>query len=312
MKRIFSSLGLLGILLITLGIPTYAEGNSLIITVDHNAGLVGEEVTVNIAGNNLTDIAGADLVITYDSSKLEFIEKTISIRDVIDIQLHRDDNNDLMDEDGMIKILFGLNKDAELLQGDVHIARIKFKNIDIGSASIGFGSTSQLVKETNNGTIDYAYTNPQLSDNLTVDISKLAKLSGVITGSDHYEMAGAIILLKKDGVEVHSSILELEGLYEFKNLEDGTYTIEVFHPGYETYTQELLVLNGEDEESNMILNRINVDTDRNGGIELEDLVFVARRFGLSSGDTGWSSDADVNGDQVIDMLDLVQITRLLQ
>lgn len=313
MKRIAGIIGIICIIFLLLALPAFAEGSSLILNVTGEQHLLGEQITVEVVGKALTDIAGADIGIIFDSSKLELIEKMIPITDAINIQNHHGDNIGLKDETNKTKIIFGLNRGAVLLNADKILATLTFRTIDKGQADIGFSPESRLIKETNNaGILDYLYIQPQLPEELTISIIKRAKIWGKITGSDAYDMSGAEIKLFKHDVQQASIIIDSEGSYDFTGIEDGNYTMKVTLPGYEAFTQNIVVAGGVDMVCDMILQRIPADADRNGIIELEDLVFVARRFGLSIGDAGWNADADITKDGIVNMLDFVTITRRIQ
>ncbi len=309
MRRILHIIWVVCIVFIGLFSPVYAEENSLSIVVNNNECLVGEEVIVEIIANEF-DMAGADIEISYDSKKLQLIEKNIFVENTINIQDYSGQNLDIKDSEGVTKILFGLNKDSSLLQGQHTLASIVFKATETGQASIGFNS-SQLAREILVGEKrDYIYTDPQLSQSLTININKLGEISGVIEGSDNYSMEGAVITLKKDGVQETATLENSE--YNFTALEDGIYSLEVSLSGYEIYAKEITVKNGADQVVNILLDRIIRDANRDGVIGLEDLVAVASKFGLTNEAVNWNSDLDINGDGTIDILDLVNITRFLQ
>lgn len=313
MKRILGIIGIVCTIFLLVTLPAFAEGSSLTLNITGEQHLLGEQITVEVVGKALTDIAGADIGIIFDSSKLELMEKMIPITDAINIQNHHGDNISLKDEKNKTKIIFGLNKDGVLLNNDKILATLIFRAIDKGQAVIGFSPESKLIKETNNvGTLDYMHIQPQLPADLTISIIKRAKISGKITGSDAYDISGAEIKLFKDGVQQASTIVDSEGSYDFTGIEDGNYTMKATLAGYEAFTQDIAVTGGVDVVFDMILQRILADADRNGIIELEDLVFVARRFGLSVGDTGWNVDADITRDGTVNMLDFVNITRSIQ
>jgi|GEM_PF-3175996 len=298
-------------------LPAYAQDHSLSISVSQDACLLGEEITVEVIGSDLDDIAGADIGLSYDHTKLELLDKAIQVNgsNIIDIQLYNENIDRLQDQNGIGRIIFGLRKNAVLMNElQKTLAVFTFKAIDIGQAEIGLISGSQLIQETNNqGVIDYSFSNPQLPlENLSVQIVKKAGVFGAISSSDGYTTAGTEVKLSKDGMEPITAAVDADGNYEFSNMEDGTYTLTVTLPGYETSTQEITVTEGQDEQRNVTLQRIIKDADRNGIVELEDLVFVASRFGLGEGELGWNSDADINQDGVIDMLDILFISRELE
>jgi Ca2+-binding EF-hand superfamily protein len=54
------------------------------------------------------------------------------------------------------------------------------------------------------------------------------------------------------------------------------------------------------------------DINNDGKVDLADLVLVARHYGTSLGDPGYSYLYDLNGDGRIDLLDLAAVARAIQ
>jgi len=58
----------------------------------------------------------------------------------------------------------------------------------------------------------------------------------------------------------------------------------------------------------LLLDSLDADMNRDGVVDLYDLVIVARAMGSTPGSDGWLLHADVNGDRVVCMLDLAEVS----
>lgn len=308
MKKTIKLTGVVFSILLLLTIPSFAQENSLHISVNNDNCMVGDEIILSIMGDELWDIAGVDIEIIYDSTMLELVEKEIPVLNSIDIQEYKGDNPDLEDSHGAVKILFGLTEGTDLLDNQQILANISFKALDTGETTVSIDENSQLIQETHTEE-NYKYTNPQPAQSLEITISKLGKIWGNINLSDAYTEEDITINLIKDGSLESSFNVDETGAYEFLGLEDGEYSLEVDLLGYEKATHDVNITDGEDIELNITLVRIKSDANRDGEVDLEDLVFVARRYGMDNENPSWNVDADINGDNTVDTLDLINITR---
>jgi N-acetylmuramoyl-L-alanine amidase len=64
-----------------------------------------------------------------------------------------------------------------------------------------------------------------------------------------------------------------------------------------------------------ILDYLNIgreDTDLDGRVDVRDLAAVASKYNLKQGATGWSEAADLNHDKIVDLYDLIMVSKLMK
>lgn len=59
--------------------------------------------------------------------------------------------------------------------------------------------------------------------------------------------------------------------------------------------------------SHQVLVTFKTDLNRDGKVDLQDLVIIAAAYGSKPGDPNWNAMADVNGDGKVDLIDLVMV-----
>lgn len=307
-KRLSLSI-LVIILILSTGITAHGAEPALELRVSGGSVLLGENIEVEIVATNPVDLAGGEIILSYDNTLLDFNLKTINLTNgtYIDLQGY---GYDLTDADGSVSIAFGLRKDKPLLNAEVSIATISFTASAIGNTEFSINE-SKLVKGDGSGGYVYETISLPVTSN-SINIFKKGSISGTITLSDGSNPLGSIITLNPLIGEAQTAALDSDGAYSFAGLDDGTYTLSVSINGYLEGGGSATITTGSDEIVNIALIRVKEDVNRDGAIGLEDLVAVGNSFGLSVGDTEFNVDADVNDDNIIDLLDLTYITRKIQ
>lgn len=88
-------------------------------------------------------------------------------------------------------------------------------------------------------------------------------------------------------------------------IPDGTYTVTALMPGYlPTQKVEVTLVNGGPITLSDAV-AVSGDVDASGAIDSSDLTIVGGVFGLGSGAPGFDARADVNGDGLVNIIDLV-------
>ncbi len=313
MKKRASIVVILITLLININTVHGAEP-SISINICSNEVLVGENLIVEIIGSQIDDIAGGYIILNYDENKLSFDNRTINIdsNDYIDLQF---EGTSLEDEDGRTKIVFGLKKDADLIGdsegNDIVIAILEYTALHTGECTLNLDPLSKLVKS--NGAGEYTYENININNGSTLLIYKLGSISGTIALEDNYIPSHEFIHLLKDGEIIETSGIDSEGRYSFNNLENGYYTLSIDIPGYIKIPDvNISLTNYGNVVQDFSLDRIEEDVNRDGIIDLADLVIIGGKFDLTKGDKGFIEDADINDDNIIDLLDLIYVTSKIQ
>ncbi len=148
---------------------------------------------------------------------------------------------------------------------------------------------------------------------ITVDISVpgtvvVSEMVGCITGSvelqGRYDHSGATVIAEKDGVVVASATTDTDGNFTLENLAPDTYEVYASMYGYldSLKGSGVQVVAGPctDVGATKLLGGdvAPQDPEPNNAIDISDIAYIAFRF------RGADLSADVNGDSVVNILDL--------
>lgn len=316
MKKLFIGL-IIGLCLWNQVYFASAEGASLEITTDKDELNVHARVHAYILAKDIEQTAGADIFLYYDPSKLKLISKNIefSEEEYIDIQDHI---AEIADEDGTVRIAFGLKKNVLLLAGhEKRLGTLVFEAIERGDTQIIVGGESRLVEEvTTEGNVDYQYSRPLVYISKSIVIKEEANVLGTIRGSvalsDHEDAVSTEVILFQGDTEVKRTFVQEDGTYGFTDVANGDYILRIKKLGYQEYSQTILINNEKTVIVDINLARIKEDVNRDGFVDISDLVVVGARYGIEKDGEGWLADADLNQDGKIDLLDILYISRMLE
>lgn len=297
---------ILVLILISMNSAEALETSSLEIRVDKSQAYLNEDITVEIIGKNIRDLAGLDIILDYNSEVLEYISENINIptNDYINIE---DQSENFKDEAGQVRIMLGLKRDAQLITADeVVLATIKFKPLREGISNIEINNLTQVVKGDNSG--GYIYDTIDFINN-GVTIIKKASIGGSLILDDEKIIDEVKLELWKDNSPIKNVTIKSDEGYKLTGLDEGSYTIKVVLNGYKATEMNVDVKDGENKNIDITLERIYEDVNRDGKIDLGDLVAVGSQYKLKESDIGFNIDCDINRDRTIDLLDLIHITR---
>jgi len=128
----------------------HAQGSSLLLYPSTQQISVGKEFSVEIVGNDLSNIAGGDIAVVYEKDKLKLLSKQILLpqEEILDLQKENENIQEMQDEEGQCKFLFALRKNAKLLGGEEKaIGTIRFRALKEGEAFVGLSEKSRWILE---------------------------------------------------------------------------------------------------------------------------------------------------------------------
>ncbi|KPU27439.1 hypothetical protein TR13x_05045 [Caloranaerobacter sp. TR13] len=275
---------------------------------------VGDTFTVNIDIKNVSDFIGAKIIVKYNPNLISIKNKSLTLTNITDFSnIEGVSNNSLIDGNDTVIFIFGLNSNATPISGDISIGSITFDVISKGQGTISIESESKLISEDINGNLQELTFN---LNTLNYTVSGVGNLSGTIKTLSSNPINGAYIELVQNDITYYSASTSTDGAFNIENIIEGTYTLKVNYEGYKEFSQVINITDGSNINLDISLTKI-VDGDITGDelVTLEDLVFAANYYGLSSYDLNWDENcikADINKDNKIDVLDLIYINRRIK
>ncbi|EOD01854.1 beta-sandwich domain-containing protein [Caldisalinibacter kiritimatiensis] len=273
----------------------------------------GDAFTVNIDIKNVQNLVGSKIVVNYDHNLLQLENKNLTIENITDFtNIDGVTNENIVDNLGETLFLFGINKDITPISEDITIGTLTFKAIGKGSGSISINSDSKIVYEDtdkNYGEIPY------MTNDLSFNILGLGSISGNVSDKSSNGINNITVELLKNDVVAYSTTTSLNGTFSIADVVEGSYTLRINSTDYINYSQQVVINNGEATNVQIELAElVQGDMNNDGTVNIEDLVYIANYYGISSSDNSWNEAvaiADVNNDGKIDIIDLVFVTRRL-
>ncbi len=178
-------------------------------------------------------------------------------------------------------------------------ASITFKVLSVGSTELSLYEDSA----GEDGVIS--------SDTVAITLEEYTPGSDIVGSVTSYDERYNVTVELMSTGEVISSTFTEEGMFEFKNLSDGTYDIVFTKDSHLKYTLKNIVIKGDDIDLTTCYHVVMIGGDINfdGCVDLKDVI------ALTSSDTYGKSyeeavtkTADINGDRRFDLKDLIIIT----
>jgi len=119
-----------------------------------------------------------------------------------------------------------------------------------------------------------------------------------------------------EGATVTATIGDLEVLFLLSDQGNGNYQVVIDTSIVNEGTYEIVVtVEKEGYEPSQISQTLTViaplatDLNNDGGVDIADVAIAASAFGTEPGDSRWRKEADMDGDDKIDILDLAKVAR---
>jgi hypothetical protein len=117
-----------------------------------------------------------------------------------------------------------------------------------------------------------------------------------------------------EGATVTATIGDLEVLFILSDHGNGNYQVAIDTSIVNEGTYEIVVTVEKEgyEPSQMsrtltVITSLITDLNNDGGVDIVDLYIVANAFGTEPGDSGWRKEADIDGDDKVNIFDLFKI-----
>ncbi len=270
---------------------------------------VGAEVYCMVKASGLTDLYGADMTISFDSSVLE----------VNSLSLNYFFNNavsPLTPEEGWItdncfaynntlgKIkISGSKKGNDSFSGNIDLATINFKTKAKGITQVLFTEITLVDK--------YAQDISLTKKNTAIEVTVGSILTGIISPEGKAAYTDIVVTLEDTDNNFISSIKPLaDWCFIFTDLAADTYNISVCAPVFlrERIDNITIAEDNETKDIGVICLRTG-DINKDNVVDLMDLVLFANTYYTVPGDERWLAEADFNKDNRINIIDLAYMAR---
>lgn len=298
-------------------IPSLGYADSVLVELTSDIELTslkpGDIFTVNINAKNLESFVGGEIIVSYDSSVIELVDKTLAISSSTDFtNIDTEPNPNLKDSPGKTMFIFGVNKDVSPLTGNQLIGSLTFKALSKGTETIEVNSNSKIIYEDASGNyIEVPYS----TSNLSYNIVGIGSISGRVIDNTGNGIGNIVVELVQDNSVVYSTTTSQDGSYNINGITEGIYTLQINSSQHIKYSEEVQIYSASNANADITLVQlVEGDVTKDGIVDLEDLVFTANYFGFTSLDAEWDENteiADVNNDSKVDVIDLIIITRNL-
>jgi len=118
-----------------------------------------------------------------------------------------------------------------------------------------------------------------------------------------------------EGATVTATIGDLEFLFILSDQGDGNYQVAIDTSVVREGTYEIVITvekegcePSQTSQTLTVISPLIADLNNDGGVDIVDVAISASAFGTEPGDLRWREEADVNGDDKINILDLAKIT----
>jgi hypothetical protein len=273
------------------------------IVPQHSQVWLGNQVTVDVVVEDVTDLYGVGLELGFDPAILQVVDADGGTAGV-QITPGSCPSPDFIVQNAADNVTGTINYDASSLSpslpcnGTGVVASITFEGIALGISPLGFNAV--LLSDTNGVEIPSATQ----GGTIEVIIPPVGTIDGYVDLQGRSDDSGAEVCAWDGAVQVACDLTDASGYYMVE-VPEGTYDVTVEIARYldsekagvsvtagSTTTLSTLLLPGGDANDDDIINIL-------------DLSFMGARYGCSIADPCYDPKADINNDTLINIQDIV-------
>ncbi|WP_164985298.1 glycerophosphodiester phosphodiesterase family protein [Ammoniphilus sp. CFH 90114] len=268
----------------------------------------GREMTLNLEiGNDIQDLYGASLKLTFDPTQLQ-VKDADPTTDGVQIQPETwlsgaQFVNEVDNTAGIITFAVTQLGETPGVSGNGRLAQVQFQVNPNAAGTIEVVPVTASIKFANSQNrpihVDLATYQAQVSQSLVHGAVKLSNKHHLA------DLSGFRVQLKQEGQVVDEMITQPDGKFVLAYEEVGTYTVEVAAPHYLS-TSQIVRIEQLDQVVNLEPMTSYVgDFDQNGKIDIADIAMLAKAFEKEPVGNDQRYDVDKDGD--IDIHDVVTV-----
>ena len=287
--------------------------NGFNVVIDTVKAAKGQEVIVPIRLINVPEngITAADMTIKYDTTKLEYI-KTEAGNIIINPQINFASNeingeikllfldetleSQFISEDGVFaELIFKVIGDEGL--AELNIEKINFADNDLVAVDLEYKNGGVEIGTVVEGFTVSGYINPDFVTTSTTAPIVNAGFKVEIVGTDK------------------SAITDSKGYFEIKDVEAGTYTINITKDNYLTReianvrVSDNIELSTSEKPLLMWAGDMIINGAQDGAINLEDIMEICKSFNAIVGEEKYKEGSDLNKDGAINLEDIMIVAK---
>lgn len=275
--------------------------------------LVSDIYTVTIQVENIEDLYGIELDLTFDPTVVEVID-TYGFLPSIQIQsgdffIPNTQIENVVDQtSGVIRYAGMLNGEQPGMSGDGDIAYIVFRGLIAGTTPISLKHV--VLSDPASQTIPHSKQGGQLVVEIPVTVLDTTTIDGRVILERRESNAGVQVC-----IQAHCTITDYDGAYTLVDVPTQG-TITAYYPGYLSAIHDYGQKASDEVEPNVVASpHITIpdvtllagDLNKDGIINLNDGVIMALAWKSTPADIRWKSDVDITDDDIIDVRDWVAI-----
>jgi hypothetical protein len=263
--------------------------------------VINGTAAVDIMVNNVSNLYGLELTITFNAAKVEVVDADPGIAG-IQIQKGVCPSPDFIIQNtvnnaaGTLSYAVTATSPSPPCNGSGKVATITFRGLAVGS-SIPVHFSYSLLSDPNGQPI------PHSTQDGSLTVRDSGKITGKITLQGRTNHSGTIVKAWNGATEVASATADTLGNFTL-NVPSGTYKVTAEKDLYlDSEKSEVIVTTG----GTTTLPNLQLpggDTNEDDRINVQDLSYIAFRLGCNLGNACYQAPGDINIDNAINVQDL--------